>query len=82
MSDEATDAATLVSDMVQVWLGELQRFYDRTQDPDATWDAEAFTSEASRTIENVMPVVKRGAGLTLDLLRPWSSAFQKRASDG
>jgi len=82
VSDEATDAAALVSDMVQVWLGELQRFYARTQDPDATWDAEAFTREASQTIENVLPVVKRSADLTLGLLRPWSSAFQKRATDG
>jgi hypothetical protein len=79
-SPEATEAAEIVSDAVQVFLGELQRYYDWTQNPDNEWDAEDVVDQLSLTTMEVLPVLRRSVDLTLELLRPWSAAFQSRVS--
>ena len=80
-SPEAAQASEIVSEAVQVFLGELQRYYDLTQDPDNTWDPEDVVDQLSLTTMEVLPVMRRSVDFALELLRPWSTAFNNRGAD-
>ncbi len=80
-SPEAGQAAEIVSEAVQVFLGELQRYHDWTVDPDTKWDAENLVDQISLTSVAVLPVIARSVDFGLELLRPWSQAFEKRVND-
>jgi hypothetical protein len=80
-SPEAAAAQAIVSDAVQVFLAELQRYYDMTQDSDNEWDPEDVVDQLSQTTMEVLPVVRRSVDFALELLRPWSAAFNKRGVD-
>ena len=75
---EAAKAAELVSDAVQMWLTEAQRFYEWTQSSANTWAAEDLVDQASISGVEMFPLVARGIDFGLELLRPWSVAFQER----
>ena len=78
MSDEATQAASIVSDLVQAWIGSVQHFYDAFRENDGDFGVSDALHETSHFVEALMPAAERGVGLTLDLLRPWSKAFADR----
>ena len=80
-STEAGQAAAIVSDSVQLFLAELQRYYDWTQDPENQWDPEDVVDQLSITATEALPLIARSVDLTLDLLRPWSKAFQGRVDN-
>ncbi len=77
-SPEAAEAQAIVSEAVQVFLGELQRYYDLTQDPDKNLDAEELVDQLSLTTSEVLPVMRRSVDFALELLRPWSAAYMNR----
>jgi hypothetical protein len=77
---EAAAAAKLVSDLVQSWLGEAQRLYDWSQQDDNSWAAEEVVDQFSKSAVNMFPLFARGIDFGLELLRPWSQAFNARQS--
>lgn len=81
MGDEAAQAASIVGDLVQAWVGGVQHFYDGVRDADGPIGADYVLRETSDYVERVMPIAERGVGLALELLRPWSKAFADRMPD-
>ena len=75
---EAAQAAKLVSDFVQSGLGEAQRLYDWSQQDDNSWAAEEVVDQFSKSAVNMFPLFARGIDFGLELLRPWSQAFDAR----
>lgn len=78
---EAAKAAELVSDFVQMWLGEAQRFYEWSQQEGNTWAAADIVDQVSISGVEMFPMVARGIDFGLELLRPWSIAFQERTNN-
>jgi hypothetical protein len=80
--EESAQATRLVSDLVSSWLGEVQRLYDWSQQPDNSWAAEDVVDQFSKSAVNMFPLFARGIDFGLELLRPWSQAFAERTSTG
>ena len=79
---ESAAAAKLVSDLVQSWLGEAQRLYDWSQQESNTWAAEDVVDQFSKSAVNMFPLFARGIDFGLELLKPWSQAFEARSQEG
>jgi hypothetical protein len=77
----AQKAAAVVSDLVQAWVDEAQRAYDSLQGASEGFAAEDLVDATKSSMERLRPLVQRGIELNLELLRPWSNAFNQRGSD-
>jgi hypothetical protein len=75
---DSAQAAKLVSDLVQSWLGEAQRLYDWSRQDNNSWAAEDVVDQFSKSAVNMFPLFARGIDYGLELLRPWSQAFDAR----
>jgi hypothetical protein len=77
----AQKAATVVSDLVQAWVGEAQHFYDSLEANPNGFTVEGLMGEVNQSFGRVRPVLERAIEFNLDLLRPWSEAFNKGSDD-
>ncbi|MEY2397611.1 MAG: hypothetical protein QOJ00_785 [Actinomycetota bacterium] len=80
MGDEAAQAASIVGELMQAWVGGVQQFYDAMQGNES-FGADDAVRQTREFVDRVMPAAERGITLTLDLLRPWSAAFVERMPD-
>lgn len=76
----AQAAAAIVSDFVQAWVDEVQHFYDGVRSPEGL-AATDVVDETKASLNRLMPIAQRGIALGLDLMRPWSTAFNQRDGD-
>jgi len=77
----AQQAATVVSDLVQAWVDEAQRFYDSLETHPEGYNVEEAMGQVTQSFGRVRPVLERAIQFNLDLLRPWSTAFSQASEE-
>jgi len=74
-------AAAVVSDLVQAWVDEVQRFYDNLGTKPNGFAPEDALSETKQSLDRLRPALAKAIDLNLELLRPWSIAFTPQGDE-